>query len=289
MRAPPPVRESCSLTLMMHGHYSKKTPFKKKVVAPHTLLLLLLWLRMSSSVGIAPGTDDYKPSSSSTQQKAVSIDIETIRLQLSSLVARLQSKVSIETLRPLNLFLGVSPVGFCLSHGAFTPPVTKVTKATPEKIKSRMKLNFAFFLTNYVLLAGMVALVVALMHPGMLFFVGIVWALWSLHSFMIRHELVLFGIQVHSLLSVQQRFYTLFVITTIVVIWKCLVPTVIFAAISGLLILTHAFLRDPKHIEASGSTVDSDDEDEGENSGSSSGSSGSEVLVKRSESRGDTV
>ena len=151
-----------------------------------------------------------------------------------------------------------------------------------------MKLNFAFFLSNYVLLAATVALVVALMHPGMLFFLGVVWALWSLHSFMIRHELVVFGIQVHTLLTVQQRFYTLFVITSIVVIWKCLVPTIFFALISGFLIFTHAFLRDPKHIEASGSFVDSDDdeEEEAENSGSSSGS---EVLVKRSDSRGDTV
>ena len=138
---------------------------------------------------------------------------------------------------------------------------------------------------------------------------------------MIRNELELFGIRVHSLLSIQQRFYLNFAITTVVVLWKCLKPALIFVLLSTLLISTHAFLRDPKHIEASmdaaanaanaddagsasalspsGSTVmllrgnthktdhSSDDDyydDEEANMGSSAGSSGSEkgaVLVDR--------
>jgi len=69
-------------------------------------------------------------------------------------------------LRPLPMFLGVVPTGpssMCFSAGAFTPPIRKVDKASPEKIKSRVHLNFAFFLSNYVLISSMVALVVALM------------------------------------------------------------------------------------------------------------------------------
>jgi PRA1 family protein len=244
------------------------------------------------AVSVASGSDDdYARSSSSNKPSSISIDPETIRLQFSSLVARLLSRVSMETLRPLPVFLGVNPVGFCLSVGAFTPPVKKMDKGTPEKIRSRLRLNCAFFLTNYILLASMVALVVALMHPGMLLFLGAVWSLWSLHSFMIRHELILFGLHLHSLLTVQQRFYGLFFVTTIVVVWKCLVPTLIFCAISSFLILTHAFLRDPKHIEQSSSSgslrsADSDDDDEEE--GDSGDSAESEVLVERPK-RGDVI
>ena len=225
------------------------------------------------------------------QHAAIAINIETMRLQIGSFVARLQSRVSVDTLRPLPLFLGLNPVsGFCLSASAFTPPVTKLTKTTPEKIRSRVKLNFAFFLTNYVLLAGLVGIVVAMMHPGMVFFMGIVYGLWSLHSFLIRNKLELFGIQVHSILTIQQRFYVLAFITAIVVVWKCLAPTLIFLTISGLMILSHAFLRDPKDVEASG-VLRGDSDDEGEDLeaagvGSGSGSSNdSEVLVERPKRR----
>jgi hypothetical protein len=234
---------------------------------------------------VSSGSDDYKGSSSSNKS-SVYIDIETIRMQILAFAARLQSRVSVETLRPLPMFLGVNPVGFCLSVGAFTPPVKKLDKTTPEKISSRIKLNFAFFLSNYALVAAMVGIVVALMHPGMLFFMGIVLGLWSLHSFMIRHELVVFGFNLGTLLTIQQRFYGLFVITTLVVVWKCLKPTLYFSVISGLIIFSHAFLRDPKHIESSASNLfgaqDSDEEEDVEGAGSG-GSDGSEVLVERHE------
>jgi len=225
---------------------------------------------------------------SSSSQQPIAINIETMRLQLSSFAARVQSRVSVDTLRPLPMFLGLNPVaGFCLSATAFTPPVTKLTKSTPGKIRSRVQLNFAFFLSNYVLLAAMTGLVVALMHPGMVFFLGIVYGLWSLHSFLIRNKLEVFGVPVHSLLTIQQRFYVLAVITAIVVIMKCLAPTLIFLAISLVLILSHAVLRDPKDVEAvsSGTSMhDSDDEDleaGGPGGNGSGGSSESEVLVER--------
>jgi hypothetical protein len=257
---------------------------------------------MAFSVG--SGSDDYSRGSgggsgsgnSKVGNSSVYIDIESMRMHLSAFATRLMSRVSIETLRPLPMFLGVNPVGFCLSAGAFTPPVKKLDKTTPEKISSRIKLNFAFFLSNYALLAAMVGIVVALMHPSMLFFVAIVMGLWSLHSFMIRHELIVFGFNLGTVLSIQQRFYVLFTITTLVVIWKCLIPTLIFIAISGLIIITHSFLRDPKHIESSSSSLfgaqdsDEDYEDgEGNGSGGSGGSSGSEVLVDRPQRSGDVI
>lgn len=225
---------------------------------------------------------------------SISGSIETLRLHASSWVAKMQSRVRIETLRPLPEFLGIDPTtGFCLSPGAFTPPVNKVDKGSPEKVQSRVKLNFAFFLTNYVLIASMTAVVVALMHPGMIFFLCLVYGLWTLHAYMIRHEIVVGGVSLHSLVSVQHRFYVLFALTVVVVIWKCLVPTMTFIAISGLLILLHAFMRDPKHIEMSSverSRADSEDDYEVMESGkaeSANYSNESEGLVSRSQGRSD--
>jgi hypothetical protein len=74
------------------------------------------------------------------------------------------------------------------------------------------------------------------------------------HEFLIRHPLIVFGVEVHTLLSIKQRFYFLFTLTTCVVIWKCLVPTIFFLSISSFLIITHSLLRDPKDVEASGSS-----------------------------------
>jgi hypothetical protein len=69
---------------------------------------------------------------------------------------------------------------------------------------------------------------------------------------MMRHELVVLGFNLGALLTTQQHFFLLFGITTIAVIRKCLLLTLIFSAIRGLVIVSHTFLRDPKkHIEGS--------------------------------------
>jgi PRA1 family protein len=225
----------------------------------------------SSSVQIANGSSDNGSSSSSSnrtknhrqyqqQQQPIYVDIETMRMQLSSLFTKFQSRISIDTVRPLHVFLGLNQnAGYCLSPTAFTPPVKLSTnklvdKSTPEKIKSRVQLNFAYFISNYALLAVMTAVVIALMHPGMVLFVGIVYLLWMGHEFLIRHPLIVFGVEVHTLLSIKQRFYFLFTMTSFVVIWKCLAPTIFFLSISSFLIITHSLLRDPKDVEASGSS-----------------------------------
>jgi hypothetical protein len=172
----------------------------------------------------------------------------------------------------------VNPASRCFSANAFAPPIKKIDKATPEKIKSRIQLNFAFFLSNYALLLSSVSITVALMHPGMLLFVALVWGLWSFHSFLIRHELEFFGLHVHSLLSIQQRFYVLLTITVLVVIIKCLWPAVMISAISSLLILSHAFLRDPKSIDTTGGLLRNDNDDE---EGGDDKDSEKAVLVER--------
>jgi hypothetical protein len=160
------------------------------------------------------------------------------------------------------MFLGLSGHAFCLSPGAFAPPTKRVDKTMFEKIRARISLNFAFFLSNYALVAFGVAVVVALSHPGMLLFVAGVWLLWMAHAFLIDHEVIVFGTNVGMIMSITQRSTVLSVLTIIVIIWKCLFPAVSFIAISGSLILTHALLRDPKHIESSSEFQGSEDSDE---------------------------
>ena len=159
------------------------------------------------------------------------------------------------------MFLGLSEA-FCLSTGAFAPPTKRVDKTMFEKIRSRISLNFAFFLSNYALVAFGVAVVVALSHPGMLLFVGAVWLLWMAHTFLIDHELIVFGTNVGLIMSITQRSTVLSLLTIIVIIWKCLFPVVTFVAISGIIILSHALMRDPKHIESSSEFRGSEDSDE---------------------------
>jgi PRA1 family protein len=249
--------------------------------------------RMARDGGGGGGKSASNSSAGGHHHHQVMIDFETMRHYVATLASEIQGRVSLDTLRPLTAFLGIDPSSsscFLISAGAFTPPVQKIDKSTLEKVASRMKLNGAFFLSNYVLMAVMVALVVALMHPSMIFFVAVCWSLWSLHHFLISNQLVVFGINVHSLLSIQQRFYILFTVTTVVVVMKCLVPTIYFCSISALMILSHAFLRDPKHTENSSrnsnssiaASADQDDVEGGGGSGSDSSSSASDaVLVER--------
>jgi hypothetical protein len=202
---------------------------------------------------------------------------------LSSIRAsHIGSRVTMDTVRPLNMFLGISGPSFCLSPEAFNPPVKKMDKSTYEKFKSRLKLNFAFFLSNYAIVVAGVTAVVALMHPGMLLSVGFVWGLWSLHSYLISNEVIMFGRNIGTLLSISHRSSALVVITGLVIVWKCLVPAITVVAISGLTIFSHALFRDPKHIDTTGSTtaslmgVNSDEDSGGEGSHDSS-----EVLVEK--------
>ena len=125
-------------------------------------------------------------------------------------------------------------------------------KSAAEKFRARLKLNLTYFVSNYAVVVAGVAIVVALMHPGMIFSVSLLWSLWGLHSYLISNELVLFGIQLGTILTITQRSYLLISITAFVVIWKCLVPILFFVSISGFVILLHASTRDPKQVETCG-------------------------------------
>ena len=199
--------------------------------------------------------------------------------------SNVRSRVSLDTVRPLPMFVGFTGHAFCLAPDAFSPPAKKIDKSTVEKIRSRMKLNFAFFLSNYALVTAGVALVVALMHPGMLISVGVVWALWGFHNYLVSNELVILGHNIGTLVSITHRSNALMVLTVVVIVWKCLAPFMIFALISGLIILSHALMRDPKHVENASDfhRGGSGSDDEGELGDYS------EVLVERPMVRGDVI
>lgn len=198
-------------------------------------------------------------------------------------ISYVNSRVTIETVRPLHQFLGVSGPSFCLSPEAFNPPIKRIDKSTPEKFKSRLSLNLAYFLSNYALVVAGVTCVVCLLHPGMLIALGFLWALWGAHHFLISNEVVVAGTNVGTLVSINHRATILSIATVVVIVWKCLFPAITVVVVSGLIILGHATLRDPKHIDVSSgntrggyrSSDDEDDHDSGENSDES------EVIVEK--------
>lgn len=157
----------------------------------------------------------------------------------------------------------------------------KLDKSSPEKVKSRLRLNFSFFLSNYALVTAGVALVIALTHPGMLLSLGFLWGLWTFHHFLISNEVIVFGKNIGTLISLNQRSVLLSLVTVVLVVWKCLIPTITAIAVSSVLVLAHAILRDPNHIDTS-RKANKDGDDDGQ-------SSDSEVLVERPQVRKDIV
>ena len=139
-----------------------------------------------------------------------------------------------------------------------------------EKLTSRVKLNLSFFLTNYALVAFGVALVVALMHPSMIFSLICVWGMWAGHNYLISNEVMVMDRNIGSLVSIAHRFYILFTMTVIVVIWKCFRPFLIFVGITGVIVVAHSIMRNPKDIdryanaEIRRGSSDSDDDEDGE-------------------------
>lgn len=125
-------------------------------------------------------------------------------------------------------------------------------------------------------------MVVALMHPGMLLYVGITWALWWLHVIVIREDvrLVIMEKDLNDIFTPKRRSWILTAWTLWVAVAKCLRPSIKGLAISGALILFHSLMRDPAKLggdlvtSRSSRSVQSDSDDNGY---------GSEVLVEHPE------
>mmetsp|Transcript_34231 Transcript_34231/g.63310 ORF Transcript_34231/g.63310 Transcript_34231/m.63310 type:complete len:239 (-) Transcript_34231:128-844(-) len=200
------------------------------------------------------GTDDYVPPTSSASPVHSSLtNFEKFRALLVSLLSRWQERITLDTLRPLPLFLGITGPAFCLSPEAFNPPSRHFDKTAPEKLWARLRLNLTFFLTNYTVVLFGTALVVALMHPGMILYVGVISAMWWFHTFTLKNDipLVAFGRDLGDFLTPERRSAFLSLLSAFVGVSKCLVPVLSVLGISSLIIITHAVLRDPKHIESS--------------------------------------
>jgi hypothetical protein len=186
-----------------------------------------------------------------------------------------------DTLRPLPIFLGLTGPSFCIAADAFSSPIylTRQTdKSSIEKLASRLLRNMNYFATNYAFLALCTVLIVALMHPGMLLFVGITWAAWWLHVVIIREDvrLVVMEKDLNDVFTPKRRSTILTVWTIWVATAKCLRPSLKGMAISGALVLIHALMRDPAKV--AGDIVVSRTK---LSRGSSDSDDGSEVVVER--------
>jgi hypothetical protein len=186
-----------------------------------------------------------------------------------------------DTLRPLPIFLGLTGPSFCIAADAFSSPIylTRQTdKSSIEKLASRLSRNMNYFATNYAFLALCTILVVALMHPGMLLYVGITWSAWWLHVVTIREDvrLVVMEKDLNDIFTPKHRSTILTVWTIWVAIAKCLRPSLKGMAISGALVLFHALMRDPAKV--AGDIVVSRTK---LSRGSSDSDDGSEVVVER--------
>lgn len=164
------------------------------------------------------------------------------------------TKLTLDTLRPLPLFLGVSGPAFCFAPDAFTPPISlrRVDKSSIAKLKSRVSRNRDFFSTNYAFLSIATFLVVALMHVRMLVFVAATYAMWWLHFTIIKQDvkLAVMGRDLNDLLTPRGRANLLTLWTIWVAIARCLKPSMKGMAIACFLIVFHALMRDPSKLAA---------------------------------------
>ena len=228
---------------------------------------------MTQSVAVAHGSDDEKSSS----KKPLVLDLLMIKSAFQAIFSQVKGRVSLETVRSLPMFMGITDQSYWFTAGAYTPPIKKIDKFSVEKIKSRIKLNFAFFISNYALVCSMVALVVSLMHAGMILWLLSLWGGWTFHTFLISNEVVIGGRNIGTLVSIKKRSTALWIISFVIVVSKCFKPAIEVVSLSSILILGHALFRDPNHVETSGGFhfKDSSDDESG-----GSGSRESEVLVE---------
>ena len=225
--------------------------------------------------------DTTTTSATTTNTTNNPITIDSIRLQWSTLIVRMQQHVSIESIRPLTVFLGLTntvtvPITTSTTtsttdeelekgHINNDPPVTTVLQTTMivapdayttpngkyEMIQLRVQRNLLYYMSNYVFIVAMTSLVIVLMHPSMIFTGFIVCGLYLLHMYWIRHEVILLrstiatgsNISIQTLLTVPQRMYILSSIAIALILLTCIIPTLLITTISSVIVFTHAILR----------------------------------------------
>lgn len=154
------------------------------------------------------------------------------------------SRLTLDTLRPLPLFLGMSQSSgpsFCFSAEAFSPPISL------HQSLERVSRNLSFFATNYFWVTLCTFIIVSLMHVRMLALVCVTYVAWWLHLTVIKQDVKLFvmGKDFNRILTPRIRANVLMLWTLWVGTARCLKPSMKGLSISCVLILCHALLRDP--------------------------------------------
>ena len=191
--------------------------------------------------------------------------MESTRLHLSTLLVRIQHHVSIDKIRPLTVFLGLQNAssttentaqvtsieeGMMIAPDAYTAPNGSTYQRTGEIIQIRIRDNMSYYLSNYAFIVVMTSIVIVLMHPSMIFTVMLVYGLFVLRTYLIRHEVMILcssNISIQSLLTVQQRSYLFGSIALLLILVTCIIPTLFIITISSTIIFTHALLRNNSH------------------------------------------
>lgn len=129
------------------------------------------------------------------------------------------------------------------------------------------------------------------MHPAMIIYSTIVYLLWKGHQTMIdnnNHTLDFFRIEIknkvynlNDYITVEWRTRILYVLTLWVIICYCLNPLLIVIGLTGVLVLSHALMRDPKHIDASSRFYLDGGGSSGRRGSDGEDSEGSEVIVEK--------
>ena len=154
----------------------------------------------------------------------------SIRRQLLSIGAKLRSRLTLSSLRPLPVFLGLSSNGrsICINPQAFhipyadpttdptTDPTSDVdpTSTSSDPASSTLKYRYAqnlnYFLTNYILLLFLTTLIISLSHPLMLLILS---ALLTLHFLLSKSSHPSRSI-LKSTLQIASGYYVIFHVLT---------------------------------------------------------------------------
>lgn len=245
----------------------------------------------SSSVAIDDGANS---DDSSKKRRSMHLQLGPLVISGAAIdramakIGTFTSKLTMDTLRPLPLFMGVttgSP-SFCFAADAFSFPISFTGQQSadknlsPGKITSRLSRNLHYFATNYAFMALCTILIVALMHPRMLLYVGITWAAWWFHFMIIWEDvkLVVMEKNLNDIFTPKRRSWILTAWTLWVAVAKCFKPSLKGMVISSALVFFHALLRDPSKL--AGDIVRSKTRDLGVSSPSNSDGSTSPVMVE---------
>jgi hypothetical protein len=235
-----------SLLLLLKNNNSGAKEGRKE---GRTSLSLSLSLPLSRKEGKKEGRKSIMNS-----EKAVEIQRDIL-----SYLAKSRERLTLDTLRPLPVVLGIRGNNFCIQPTAFTLPSSHIDRTLPPKLTHRMKVNVAYFLTNYVVIAACVSIIVCLLHPMMMFWMCVVSSVWYIHHYMLtvssssgeeREEpIILFGKNIHEIISPYNRSVIAMLLTVVVAVFFVFLPFVSVLSITSLIVIVHSALRDPRDIE----------------------------------------